>query len=54
MCYNEYPTWPKFISYSSEDPIANVSITTRATEENDDDSAGFYSALLITGLALLF
>lgn len=54
MCYNDYPTWPKYISYSSNQPITNISITTQSSTSTDDDSANSLGIFLAIFIALLF
>jgi len=46
-CFSNYPTWPGYISYSSDEPITNISITTLMPQIEDEDNAQMLSILAV-------
>jgi len=54
QCFDTYPVWPGYISYSAENPIASVNVTTAADEDDDDDFAQYIGAFVALVFALLF
>jgi hypothetical protein len=53
QCFNTYPVFPGYVSYTEDNPINSISTTTAASEEQEDDDFSSYQLQSIIGLLLV-